>query len=144
MDIWDRIQNLAKLQYAISKGDQAAIEELKDLYWTALNRRMKRDCYSCRIRAYQELTNLTQERLNIMAHQKYTFKDPNSVIYFNHGHVTPANLTDDLAVEMVKASAKNAELFNGNFDDLEEKPKKKAEKKIEVPAETIVDAPKAD
>jgi len=159
MDLYERIQNLAKLQYAISKGEQSAIDELKTLYWEALGATMKRDCYSCRIRAYTELTNLTKEKINIMKNQKYTFKDNDALVLFEHNHYTNKNLTDDVAIAMVNASKENANLFNGSFDELEEeKPKGKKggkskgsesdvdseENVIEVPAETVIDPAKSE
>ena len=145
-NLWERIQNLAKLQYEISRGDADAVAELKELYRAALDKTMKRDCLNCRIRAFHELTNLTQEKIQVMKDQKYTFKDPETLVYFDHQHFTKANLTDDVALAMVKSNAGNADLFNGSFPDgKEEKPKKtKEEKAIEVPAETVIDPAKSE
>jgi hypothetical protein len=139
--MYKRIQNLVNLQYAISKGEPNAIEELKSLYLSALGKTMKRDCYSCRLRAYQELTNLTEQKINQMANQKHTFKDKDALVYFNHSHYTSANITDEVAEAMVKSNPANAELFHGTFE-IEEKPKKKAAKEpvIEVPADTVIDS----
>lgn len=150
--MWDRIQNLPNLQYLISKGDADAIQELKDLYKLALGKEMKRDCSSCRLRAYTEITNLTQQKIQQMKDQKYTFKDEHALIYFGHDFVSKANLTDEIALEMVKANPTNAELFNGKFEDVKaDEPKAKAKKAvdvkadeptIEVPAETVIEPSK--
>lgn len=124
MDLAERIQNLSNLQYAISTGESVAIQELKDLYFLALGKTMKRECSSCRIRAYQELINITDIKLQNMATQKYTFKDKEALVYFGHEHFTSENLTDEVALEMVKSNPANADLFNGSFD-LEDSKKSK-------------------
>lgn len=112
MTLAERIQNLPKLQYKISTGDAEAIQELKDIYLLALNKTMKRECSSCRIRAYQELISLSPQKIENMSNQKYKFKDQDALVYFDHQHYTSANITDDVVEAMVKSNPVNADLFH--------------------------------
>lgn len=112
-DIYERIQNLPNLQYAISKGESDAIQELKDLYQLALGRTMKRECYSCRIRAYTELVNLTPTNIEIMSKaKKYTLKDKDGLIEFDQSHYVASTLTDEVAEALIKSNPANKDLFD--------------------------------
>ena len=138
MELWDRIENLKNLQNEVARGEATAVQELKELYSLALGKQMKRECLNCRIKAFYEITSLTQQKIGNMKNQKYTFKNEDELVYFGHAHYTKDNLTDDVAIEMVQSNSANAELFNGSFEDI--KPKApKAEAKAKEPK-----APKAE
>jgi hypothetical protein len=118
MTIAERINNLPNLQYDISNGDEAAKEELKSLYKDALGKEMKRDCYSCRIRAYQELISLnTQQIKQVMSSKKFTLKDKDAVVYFDHQHYIASTFTDEVGYAMLKSNPENADLFESYPED---------------------------
>jgi len=135
-NIWQRIQDLPKLHYLISKGDIKAIQELKDLYRDALGRTMKRECISCRLRAYSEITNLTYQNLYDMANKTYSLKNKNSVIYFGHAHYTNDTLTDDVVKKMVASNPATAALFEPT-PEVEEKAKKAGKKDKSEPTPEV-------
>jgi hypothetical protein len=73
--------------------------------------------------------------------RKYKLK-PNALVYFNHAHYTVANITDDVAVEMVKANSGHSRSFvNGEalLAELDgvEKPKGKRGRKAKAVAPEI-------
>ena len=46
----------------------------------------------------------------ITMERKYKLK-PNALVYFNHAHYTVANITDNVAIEMVKANSGHSRSF---------------------------------
>lgn len=69
-------------------------------------------CRNCIFDAFFELKQITNEQFNIM-NQAKTFKLKRFPIYFGprHQHYTNANITDDIAIEMVKHNRVNAANF---------------------------------
>ena len=94
-------------------------------------------CQSCILDALFELKGLTETQLKLMTmERKYKLK-PNALVYFNHAHYTVANITDDVAIEMVKANSGHSRSFvNGEtlLSELDgvEKPKSKRGRKAKV------------
>ena len=132
MDIWKEIQELPNQLYLLGKKDSEAITNLDALLFNVFGERLDRHCSYCINKAYQKLTNLTIQRFNEMKDQKYKLKE-NQVVYFQHAHYTNANITDEIALEMVRANKANADLFETTPEV------KEGKKAIEVPAETVID-----
>ncbi len=86
-------------------------------------------CKNCVLDAYFELKLKTDKQLKFMTmERKYKLKD-NRVVGFKNSHYTNANITDAIALDMVKANANHSRSFvNGSelLKDLEasNKPKK--------------------
>jgi hypothetical protein len=91
-------------------------------------------CHNCILDALFELKGLTETQLKLMTmERKYKLK-PNALVYFNHAHYTVANITDDVAIEMVKSNSGHSRSFvNGEalLAELDgvEKPKSKRGRK---------------
>lgn len=94
-------------------------------------------CQSCILDALFELKGLTETQLKLMTmERKYKLK-PNALVYFNHAHYTVANITDNVAIEMVKANSGHSRSFVNGEDllaelDGVEKPKGKRGRKAKV------------
>jgi hypothetical protein len=102
-------------------------------------------CQSCILDALFELKGLTETQLKLMTmERKYKLK-PNALVYFNHAHYTVANITDDVAIEMVKAnlghsrSFVNGEALLAELDGVE-KTKSKRSRKAKVVEVVTVEA----
>lgn len=68
-------------------------------------------CHNCVLDALFELKSLSEEQLTfITMERKYKLK-PNALVYFNHAHYTVANITDNVAIEMVKANSGHSRSF---------------------------------
>lgn len=68
-------------------------------------------CQSCILDALFELKGLTETQLKLMTmDRKYKLK-LNALVYFNHAHYTVANITDNVAIEMVKANSGHSRSF---------------------------------
>jgi hypothetical protein len=68
-------------------------------------------CHNCILDALFELKGLTETQLKLMTmERKYKLK-PNALVYFNHAHYTVANITDDVAIEMVKSNSGHSRSF---------------------------------
>jgi hypothetical protein len=98
-------------------------------------------CQSCILDALFELKGLTETQLKLMTmERKYKLK-PNALVYFNHAHYTVANITDDVAIEMVKANSGHSRSFvNGEallaeLDGVEKTKSKRGRKPKEVAPE---------
>jgi hypothetical protein len=77
-------------------------------------------CQSCILDALFELKGLTETQLKLMTmERKYKLK-PNALVYFNHAHYTVANITDNVAIEMVKANSGHSRSFVNGEDLLAE------------------------
>ena len=74
-------------------------------------------CKNCILDAYFEWKIKTDKELIFLTmERKYKLKD-NSVVGFNNGHYTNANITDEVSLEMVKDNPKRAKNFV-NADEL--------------------------
>ena len=100
-------------------------------------------CQSCILDALFELKGLTETQLKLMTmERKYKLK-PNALVYFNHAHYTVANITDDVAIEMVKANSGHSRSFvNGEallaeLDGVEKTKSKRGRKAKAVEVVTI-------
>jgi hypothetical protein len=100
-------------------------------------------CQSCILDALFELKGLTETQLKLMTmERKYKLK-PNALVYFNHAHYTVANITDDVAIEMVKANSGHSRSFvNGEallaeLDGVEKTKSKRGRKPKAVEVVTI-------
>lgn len=101
-------------------------------------------CHNCILDALFELKGLTETQLKLMTmERKYKLK-PTALVYFNHAHYTVANITDDVAVEMVKSNSGHSRSFvNGEalLAELDgvEKPKSKRGRKPKAVAPEITE-----
>lgn len=99
-------------------------------------------CHNCVLDALFELKGLTETQLKLMTMERKHKLKPNALVYFNHAHYTVANITDDVAIEMVKANSGHSRSFV-NSDALlaeldgVEKPKGKRGRKAKVVAPEI-------
>lgn len=110
MDTWQQIQELPNKLYLLGKKDDAAVSDLDALLFNVFGERLDRKCGYCINKAYVKLTNLTHQRFTEMKDQKYKLKD-GIVVYYQHTHFTNANITDDVAEQMVKDNPANADNF---------------------------------
>jgi hypothetical protein len=78
------------------------------------------NCKSCILDAYFELKSLTEEQLKfITMERKFKLKE-NALVLFNHAHYTNHNITDEVALEMVKFNRGHAKSFENGEELLAE------------------------
>jgi hypothetical protein len=99
--------------------DAPEVIAVTDLYFQLFKKKVGiGTCRNCIFDAFFELKQLTNEKFNFM-NQVKQFKLKRFPIYFGprHGHYTNVNITDEIAIEMVKFNRVNAANFE-NPDEL--------------------------
>ncbi len=92
-------------------------------------------CQNCILDAYFELKSLTENQLKFITMERRFKLNENALVYFKHAHYTTANITDEVALEMVKANRGHARSFENGDALLAEldAPKEPKEPKAEKP-----------
>jgi hypothetical protein len=132
----------------IDKNDENVKDFIELYYQLTGNRVGEGTCRNCIFDAYMELSMKTDKQLKqLVMPSKYKMRE-GRVVVFNNTDYTNANMTDDVALEMVGFNVKHAGNFiNGDELLSDYKPKKKAKAKevvSEVESSVKVDEVEAD
>lgn len=72
-------------------------------------------CQNCILDAFFELKSLNEQQLTIITMERKYKLRPNALVAFNNSHYTNANITDEIALEMVTANRNQSRSFlNGD------------------------------
>jgi hypothetical protein len=130
----------------IDKNDENVKDFIELYYQLTGNRVGEGTCRNCIFDAYMELSIKTEKQLKqLVMPSKYKMRE-GRVVVFNNTDYTNANMTDEVALEMVGFNVKHA----GNFINGDEllgdyKPKKKTKaKEVVSEVESSVEAEKSD
>ena len=102
---------------AIDKSKPEVIELCDTFFFIYKQKVGVGTCRNCIFDAYFELKQITKEKFNFMTQEK-KFKLKRFPVYFGqrHQHYTNVNITDEVALEMVRFSRSTA----ANFENAEE------------------------
>ena len=132
----------------IDKNDEN-VKEFIEVYYEITGKRVgEGTCRNCIFDAYMELSMKTDKQLKqLVMPSKYKMRE-GRVVVFNNTDYTNANMTDEVALEMVGFNVKHAGNFiNGDELLSDYKPKKKAKAKnavLEVEGSVKIDEVEAD
>lgn len=151
-ELKDKLEGFRPSILVIGKEIDKSDENVKDfieLYYQLTGKRVgEGTCRNCIFDAYMELSMKTDKQLKqLVMPSKYKMRE-GRVVVFNNTDYTNANMTDEVALEMVGFNVKHA----GNFINGDEllndyKPKKKAKAKkavLEVESSVKIDEVETD